>query len=322
MLKLICMVALICPCLIFSPAQSCAWWGQNTQAEKTTAVSQTAEEINQAIKKQLEEQVKNLSVENQTLKEKNVALETERVQVSADKENLLGKLKDYTFQRENLDARIKTIELGIINLNEIKKTLETENKNLTEQIIVLQKELEPARKVRRNFKDKMAKFEKRHKSQMTEEVERQREKYEKQIKELNDKSEKLKEEKEACLEENILSQRELKKAMEELIDTKAYLEGLKKDVATMHYNLAVIFDEDGRYDRALGEYKEVLKVKPNDAETHYNMAVIYDAHKKDRQKAIYHYRMYLRIRPDAEDADRVKEWITEGELEEKVWHGK
>lgn len=313
MVRLISTLTVIYSIIVFSPAQSLAWWG-SACAEK--AAVQTAEEITQTINKQLEEQVKNLSQENQILKEKTAALDAERIRLSGDRESLLSKLKDYTLQRQGQNERIEALELGVINLNEIKKNSEAENKNLTEQITVLQKELEPVRKVRKNFKDKIAELEKRQKSQIAE----VRKKYEKQIEGLNNEIKKLKEEQEACLEENMLSKRELKKSLEELSDANAYSEALKKDVAVMHYNLAVLFDEDGRYDKALGEYKEVLKVKPEDAETHYNMAVIYDAHKKDRQKAIEHYRMYLRIRPDAEDAARVKEWITDGELEEKIWN--
>jgi len=76
-----------------------------------------------------------------------------------------------------------------------------------------------------------------------------------------------------------------------------------------HYNRAYEFDSNKRYDEAVVEYQEVLKISPNDADAHYNLALIYDDHLNEKRKAIQHYEEYLKLEPVAEDASQVASWI-------------
>ena len=76
-----------------------------------------------------------------------------------------------------------------------------------------------------------------------------------------------------------------------------------------HYNRAYELDSNERYDEAVIEYGEVLKISPNDADAHYNLAIIYDDHLNEKRKAIQHYEEYLKLEPVAEDASQVVSWI-------------
>ncbi|MDD5042555.1 MAG: tetratricopeptide repeat protein [Candidatus Omnitrophica bacterium] len=84
-----------------------------------------------------------------------------------------------------------------------------------------------------------------------------------------------------------------------------------------HYNLAIIYENEGRYKEAASEYEKTLELDPDDADIHYNLAIVYDDHIQDNAKAIMHYRRYLELAPDAKDADIVAEWMAEarGDLE-------
>lgn len=94
---------------------------------------------------------------------------------------------------------------------------------------------------------------------------------------------------------------------------------LKRETADMHYNLGVILQDANKIDAAVIEYKKVLESRPDDAETHYNLALIYDTIKNQRDLALEHYRRYLQIKPDAQDAAAVKEAITEIETKKGIW---
>jgi len=52
-------------------------------------------------------------------------------------------------------------------------------------------------------------------------------------------------------------------------------------------------------------------VNPDDADAHYNLALIYDKGKNNRAEAIEQYKTYLKINPDATDALKVKERLTD-----------
>jgi tetratricopeptide (TPR) repeat protein len=90
-------------------------------------------------------------------------------------------------------------------------------------------------------------------------------------------------------------------------------EAFKKETLKFHYNLALIYDRNKDYNKAVNEYLEALKISPNDADSHYNLAVVYDDHLQDKKKAIEHYKKYLDIRPDSPDAKKVEYWITRAE---------
>jgi chromosome segregation ATPase len=86
-------------------------------------------------------------------------------------------------------------------------------------------------------------------------------------------------------------------------------EQLVEEVADTHYNLGVLFTQRDDYIRAIKEFRKVVELKPNDGDAYYNLGLIYAEHVPDRQKALQHFRRYLEINPDADDAGWVKQYI-------------
>lgn len=84
---------------------------------------------------------------------------------------------------------------------------------------------------------------------------------------------------------------------------------LLKETADMHYNLGVLFSQQKQYERAATEFRKVIEMRPDDAESYYNLGVIYAEHLPDRERAIAHFRRYLKINPRARDASWVKQYI-------------
>ena len=72
-------------------------------------------------------------------------------------------------------------------------------------------------------------------------------------------------------------------------------------------------------DKAIRAYEKALEANPDDAPAHYNLALIYDKIKNDRDKALSHYRRYLDIRPDADNARQVTGRIIQLSSENKIW---
>ncbi|MCK9429692.1 MAG: tetratricopeptide repeat protein [Candidatus Omnitrophica bacterium] len=88
-----------------------------------------------------------------------------------------------------------------------------------------------------------------------------------------------------------------------------------------HYNLAIIYENAGRYREAAQEYEKTLELSPDDADIHYNLAIVYDDFLQDNEKAIFHYRRYLELSPNPVDSGIVAEWIVEAK-EELDWQRK
>ena len=102
------------------------------------------------------------------------------------------------------------------------------------------------------------------------------------------------------------SEEEAKKMQKRLYERD---EKIKKENAVYHYNLAVALTEAKHYDAAIAEYEKALALDPNNAEAHYNLGLIYDDINDDANKAVFHYRAYLKLRPKAADRDEVERAI-------------
>ena len=89
---------------------------------------------------------------------------------------------------------------------------------------------------------------------------------------------------------------------------------LRKDTIKLHYNLANLFFEQGKYDLAAAEYKRVADLMPQDAATHYNLAFVSAEYLNDYKTAITHYKKYVRLEPQAEDVTFVKNQILQLQL--------
>lgn len=109
--------------------------------------------------------------------------------------------------------------------------------------------------------------------------------------------------------------RDLHKTLSELSGQNQERSKLRNETATMHYNLAVILVDQQNYPAAITEYMKVLEIRPNDPDAHYNLAVLYDDYLKDNDKALEHYRQYVKAAPDAPEAQKVRRWIQEKEYD-------
>lgn len=68
------------------------------------------------------------------------------------------------------------------------------------------------------------------------------------------------------------------------------------------------------YREAISLYEEVLRDNPEMAKAHFALGLIYNDKIGDPVSAIYHFRKFLRLRPNSDKAKTVKEWITRAEL--------
>ena len=109
--------------------------------------------------------------------------------------------------------------------------------------------------------------------------------------------------------------KDLSRTLSELSGQNQERSKLRSDTATMHYNLAVILTEQQNFPAAIVEYQKVLEIRPDDADAHYNLAVIYDDYLKDNEKALEHYRRYIKAAPETPEAQRVREWIKQKEFD-------
>lgn len=64
----------------------------------------------------------------------------------------------------------------------------------------------------------------------------------------------------------------------------------------IHNNLGIVYDTTGRYEEAIAEYREALKLDPDYIEAHNNLAVIYDRMGRN-EKAIGELQKVLRLNP-------------------------
>ena len=99
------------------------------------------------------------------------------------------------------------------------------------------------------------------------------------------------------------------------LDPSRKLTATSKEQRDMHYNMGVLLQQEGRFKEAEKEYLRAMRIDPSDGEVHYNLGVLYDDNLDNDSRAAVHYRVYLRLKPSAEDTAQVREWLAaiEGE---------
>lgn len=85
---------------------------------------------------------------------------------------------------------------------------------------------------------------------------------------------------------------------------------LKKERAIYYYNLGVAYTQAKYYEEAIRAYESSLKFDPGNADAHYNLALAYDTVRDDRVRAVYHYKAYLKLKPQAPDRDEIETAIS------------
>lgn len=88
----------------------------------------------------------------------------------------------------------------------------------------------------------------------------------------------------------------------------------REELARAHYNMGNIFFQKGEYHRAVVEYYQSVDLMPYDSEAHYNLAFVSGEYLGDQATALKHYQWYIYLNPKADDADHVREKITEAKI--------
>jgi nucleoid-associated protein YgaU len=70
---------------------------------------------------------------------------------------------------------------------------------------------------------------------------------------------------------------------------------------------AMRYVEQGDPDAAIEAYRDAIAQKPKMARAHFDLALLLQDHEKDFVGAIYHYRIYLKMRPETEKRPMIKE---------------
>lgn len=92
-------------------------------------------------------------------------------------------------------------------------------------------------------------------------------------------------------------------------DLKALEVSVNRERGIYHYNLAVAYTKATLLKKAVQEYKKSLEYDPNNAEAHYNLGLLYKKFGDDPAKAMVYFRQYLELKPDANDAQEVRNFI-------------
>ena len=94
-----------------------------------------------------------------------------------------------------------------------------------------------------------------------------------------------------------------------LESVRKHEETIEKERSLYHYDLGVAYAKAGFMRDSMREYEEAIKSDGTNADAHYNLALMYKNVEANYNRAALHFRRYLELRPDAEDAVWVQETI-------------
>ena len=118
---------------------------------------------------------------------------------------------------------------------------------------------------------------------------------------------------EALVKELSRKQDELDKANAEVMRLRAMVKRVRDanrhEQFVMHYNMACVYKNQGRYAKAEEHFLNALEKKPNEPDVHYNLGILYDDDLKDPDKAREHYQRFMELAPNDKDAAQVQEWL-------------
>ena len=89
---------------------------------------------------------------------------------------------------------------------------------------------------------------------------------------------------------------------------------IKEEGSRDRYNLGVMYVGDKDYEQAVIEFLKSLEYNPDNPLAHYNLGIVYEEYFQDERSAAYHYRKFIELSPDSDDAIAVKEWLRECEV--------
>lgn len=105
-------------------------------------------------------------------------------------------------------------------------------------------------------------------------------------------------------------QKALLKEKEQMQARLKKLEGvMNNERGVYHYNLAVAYTKAMFVNKAVQEYEKSLEFDPGNAEAHFNLGLLYKNLGRSPERALTHFRRYLELKPNAEDAPTVRDSI-------------
>lgn len=246
-------------------------------------------------------------LENMLAKERDKSqvkkIESEKLNLEKDKTELTSRLKVFEAAKAKLKDDVLRLEKELVSL----KKIEQEKINLEKLNSELAGGLKQARfDVNRLSADILKSRQEQTKAKEEAEVSREK------LGSLNQKySEAIS--KNRTLEEKVVH------APKKFAEIARQNKALIKQASNMHYNLGVFYTKNKEYSRAVAEFEEAVKLRPDDAYSHFNLGYIYAEYLVNRPKAIEHFRHYLRVsRKEDKDMDWVKKYI----ITWQAWGGK
>ena len=76
--------------------------------------------------------------------------------------------------------------------------------------------------------------------------------------------------------------------------------------AALYEELGTAYTKAGLFDEAIDAYRKSLISDPNNADIHYYLGLLYQKSNKDVEKAVFHFKRYLYMKPDAKNREDVK----------------
>jgi len=233
-------------------------------------------------------------------------LNDKRIVAEAKQKDAEVALKKESVIRKAQDKKIKALEKKIQSREKKVKLRETKAEAAKRK-----KEIKEKRREEKSRAGKLAVKVKELKKKM----EDMRSEFEKKIAEPEEKNVRL------MAEEKIakLAQKEAERKAEQAREyadeamTKA-----NKERLDAHYNIAVVFDRNGMYKKAEGEYLKCLELEPDDASVHYNLGILYDDKLMEKHKASKHYTKFLELRPMGTESLHVRDWLFKIEQEGRL----
>lgn len=101
-------------------------------------------------------------------------------------------------------------------------------------------------------------------------------------------------------------QKELDKINKERLALKEENNKLRTERAKVLEELGIAYTKAGLFDEAIDAYTKSLSYGPNNAQIHYYLGLLYQKNRKDTEKAVFHFKKYLYLNPDAKNRQEVR----------------
>ncbi|MBU1061608.1 MAG: tetratricopeptide repeat protein [Candidatus Omnitrophica bacterium] len=150
-------------------------------------------------------------------------------------------------------------------------------------------------------------------------LEKAKDKIDKEVKKINENLSEYKKNYSDAVKKNNALEREAKRIPKRFTEISRQNTRLLKETSQMHYNLGVFYTKRQEYKRAISEFLKAVEINPEDAYAHFNLGYIYAEYLINREKAIEHFRHYLRL---AKSGDSDLDWVRKYLLTWETYEGK